>query len=282
MSLSTEQALAAARRPAPGTAATLPRLLVAGATGVLGHAVLRRLVGMHRASHTHVLATMAMHQGIRQVSPLLVPAARPGEDDFPAWPLVPADIGVVMFDPPRMFYGREKALWTPTPRQLPALGAWFAACGVHTLAVVLPHAQGSLPESLKSGLASLDEHALASLPIDRLILVRSAQKPARVAHRHHLHKLAGWMLGVTQYMVPQSEQPVRAARVAELVDLALHELPRGNHVFAPGVVWQATQGDTQHMRRMLRRHVADALEASDGSGAHADPAPTPVDMRPPS
>ena len=270
MSFSAEQALAGAQRPS-ARVADLPRFLIAGATGVLGNAVVRRLVGMHRARHTDVLATMAMHQGIRHVSTHVVPDSEPGRDDFSRWPLLPSDIAVVMFDPPRLFYGREKALWTPRPEQLPALGAWLATCGVHTLAVVLPHAQGSLPESLKSGLANLDEHALAALPIDRLILVRSAQKPARVAHRHHLDRLAGWMLGVTRFMVPPSEQPVRAARVAELVDLALHELPRGSHVFAPGLVWQAAQGDTQHMRRLLRRHAAGGLDLPTGATDPADP-----------
>jgi hypothetical protein len=154
---------------------------------------------------------------------------------------------------------------------LPALGRWLATCGVHTVAVVLPHAHGSLPESLKHGLANLDEHALAALPIDRLILLRSAQQPTRVAPRHHLQRLAGWMLGVTSFMVPQAEQPVRAAKVAELLDLALHELPAGNHVFAPALVWQATQGDAPHMRRLLRRHMADRHHGVADAPDHPPP-----------
>ncbi|MCW5628714.1 MAG: hypothetical protein KIT47_07625 [Rhodoferax sp.] len=271
MSLSPEHVLAGAQRPSARTA-DRPRLLIAGATGVLGNAVVRRLVGMHRARHTDVLATMPMHQGMRHVDLHVVPPAEPGHDDFSRWPRLTADIAVVMFDPPRMFYGREKALWTPRPDQLPALGAWLANCGIHTLAVVLPHAQGSLPESLKSGLANLDEHALAALPIDRLILVRSARKPARAAHRQPLDRLAGWMLGVTRFMVPASEQPVRAARVAELVDLALHELPRGSHVLAPALVWQAAQGDSLHMRRLLRRHAAGNTGPQAGAPAPATPA----------
>lgn len=246
--------LAAARRAAPQDPA-LPRILIAGATGLMGNALVRRLVGMQRARHTQVLATMPMHPGIRHVSAHVVPPARHGEDDFAAWPILPADIAVVMFDPPRLFHGREKALWTPTPPQLPALGTWLEACGVYTLAIVLPLVQGSLPESLKHGLANLDEHALASLRIDRLLLVRTAQKPGPPPPRHHLHKLAHWMLGITSFMVPRTEQPVRAAKVAEFVDLALRELPVGNHVFAPERVWQAAQGDAAHMRRVLKYHV---------------------------
>ena len=95
----------------------------------------------------------------------------------PSGPQLSADMAVVMFDPPRMFYGRERALWTPAPHQLAGLGAWIKRCGVHTMAVVLPHAQGTLPEALKRGLANLDEHALAALNLERLLIVRTAQKP---------------------------------------------------------------------------------------------------------
>jgi hypothetical protein len=50
------------------------------------------------------------------------------------------------------------------------------------------------------------------------------------------------MLSITRFMVPTSEQPVRAAKVAELVDVALRIAPPGVHVAAPELVWQAAQG----------------------------------------
>ncbi len=231
---------------------------IAGATGVLGNAVLRRLVGMQRVSHAQVLATLPMGQGMRHVSAHVVPIHADRTDssntsaDFAHWPRVQADMAVVMFDPPRMFYGRERALWTPAPQQLPALCGWIKSCGVHMLAIVLPHAQGTLPESLKRGLASMDEHALAALGFDRLLIVRTAQKPGAIQHNHFLDKTAAWMLGIFSYMVPSSEQPVRATKVAQFVDLALHSLPSGTHVAAPELVWQAAQGDATNMQRVLR------------------------------
>lgn len=161
MPISVNQALAANRRSSTVKPAQ-PRLLIAGATGVLGNAVLRRLVGMHRASHTSVLATEPISAGMRHVSAQVVAG------DVTQWPVVDgmADTALVMFDPPRMFYDRERALWTPAPSQLPALAAWLHRSGVRTLAVVLPHAQGTLPEALKRGLAIMDEHALAALGFD--------------------------------------------------------------------------------------------------------------------
>jgi hypothetical protein len=222
---------AAGRIPAAGT------LLIAGATGVLGQELVRRLAGRHRFDRTLVLVREPMRDGFRGVESVLTP-------DLPIarWPAVDADTALILFEPPRLFYDRERALWTPEPAQLPTLAGWLRACGVQTLAVVQPHAQGRLPDALKRGLASLDEQAVVAQGFERLILVRSAQKPARIRHVNPAEALAAWMLSISRYMVPASEQPVRASKVAELVDVALRIAPPGVHVAAPELVWQASQG----------------------------------------
>ena len=221
-----------------------PRLLIAGATGTLGNEVLRRLAGSSAFSLTQVLAKEPITEGLRNVRTLLVPSDPPGE-----WPLATADVGVVLFDPPRMFYQRERALWTTAPEQLVAVAGWMRRSGVRTLAIVLPHAPGRLPEALKRGLANLDEQAVAALGFDRLVLLRSAQKPGAVQHASAPARLAHWMLGVFKYMVPSSEQPVRAAKVAELLAAALRLARPGIHVAPPELVWQAAQQDTSEVVR---------------------------------
>jgi hypothetical protein len=148
-----------------------------------------------------------------------------------------------MFDPPRMFYERERALWTPAPQQLPSLGRWLRASGVTTLAIVMPHAQMRLPDALKRGLANLDEHAVAQLGFERLLIVRSPSKPGAASASHPLQRLANWVLAALRYMVPTTEQPVRAVKVAQFVASALRLAPAGIHVAAPETVWQAAQGD---------------------------------------
>jgi hypothetical protein len=250
MHSSIHQALRSAHGVPSGPAvAQLPDLLVAGASGTMGNAVVQRLLGMQRAGHVRLLATQPISAGMRHASAHVV------SGDIAHWPAPPTSAhgttAVVMFDPPRLFYGRERALWTPTPQQLPALAAWLHRAGVRTLAVVLPHAQGSLPQALQHGLANLDEHALAAMGFERLLMVRSAQKPAATAHSHRLHGLAAWMLGITALMVPSREQPVRASKVALLVDLALQHLPPGTWVAAPELVWRAAQGNTQHTRQVV-------------------------------
>lgn len=217
--------------------AAKPELLIAGATGVLGNAVLRRLSGSARYAHTQVLAREPMQQGLREISLRLI------EGEPAHWSSLAqrCDVAVVMFEPPRLFYERERALWTALLVQLPALAQWLHAQGASTLAVVLPHAQGTLPDALKAGLATLDEHALAILGFERLIIVRSAEKPTALASANPLESLAHWMLGIFKFMVPSQEQPVRASKLAEIVDAALQYAPQGITVLGPQQVWALTQ-----------------------------------------
>ncbi len=241
MKLDPLQALQAANRPlapALGGAAAEGTLLIAGATGALGQELVRRLAGRHRFAHTRVLACEPIRDGLRGVETVLAPASAIAQ-----WPLVAADTALVLFEPPRLYHDRERALWTPQPAQLPELARWLRACGVRTLAVVQPHDQGRLPEALKRGLASLDEQAVVALGFERVILVRAAQKPKAARFANPAERLAAWMLSIVHFMVPASEQPVRAAKVAELVDVALRVAPPGVHVAAPEVVWQAAQGE---------------------------------------
>lgn len=260
MSVQPIQALQAASHTAPRRAAG-PRLLIAGATGALGNEVLRRLVGLQQHGATAVLAREPILAGLRDVTVLPVMA-----DESPAaWPAVPAQVGVIMFDPPRLFYERERALWTPRPDQLVALAGWMREGGVRTLALVLPHDQGRLPEALKRGLASLDEQAVAALGFERLLVVRSARKPSGKGPSGLPQRVAAWMLTVLRFMVPSSEQPVRAVKVAEFVSEALARLPPGTHVAPPELVWQASQG---RVREVVERWLIPASGQSTAKSGH--------------
>lgn len=230
------QVLRAASRP--GAIARKPRLLIAGATGAMGNAVLRQLAGASAFAATQVLAREPITAGLRGVSVLQVPTDAPAD-----WPAAQAEVAVVLFDPPRLYYDRERALWTPRPQQLPALARWLRASGVDTLAVVLPHEQGRLPDALKQGLANLDEQAVAAQGFARVLILRSASKPGPPPPAGALGRLARFMLSVFKYMVPSSEQPVRALKVAQLLAVALEIAPPGIHVAAPQTMWRAAQGD---------------------------------------
>lgn len=250
---------AASQSPGPAGGRTRS-LLVAGATGVLGNEVMRRMVGLQLFNATRVLAREPITPALRTVTALVVQGDEPG-----SWPCEPAATGIIMFDPPRLYYDRERALWTPEPGHLVALAQWMRACGVQTLAVVLPHAQGQLPEALKRGLATLDEHAVVALGFERVLIVRSARKPAEVrAGAAFLEKTAAWMLSVLSFMVPGSEQPVRASKVAELVSEALQAMPAGIHIAAPELVWRAAQGDVRSIVRAWLQPPGTETTAKSG------------------
>ncbi|WP_309679848.1 hypothetical protein [Polaromonas sp.] len=271
-------ALQGALRPV-AAAAGKPRLLVAGATGVLGNEVLRRLVGSGRYAHTEVLATETMTTGLAGVGFALT-GASPSIEQWAPRPQ-PVDIGLVMFEPPRLYYGRERTLWTPAPAQLPALAGWLKRCGVRTLVVLVPHATGRLPEALKRGLANLDEQAVAALGFERLLLVRSARKTEAPEGESFLERTARGMLSTLKYMIPVSEQPVRPAKLAEFVDTALQLLPPGTHVAAPELLWQANQSASAGcgegpqtgpgMRRIVRAWLAAGHNARQNSTPDSPP-----------
>ncbi|HYP71874.1 MAG TPA: hypothetical protein VEP93_13385, partial [Variovorax sp.] len=111
-------------------------LLIAGATGALGNELVRRLAGSHRYAHAQVLAREPIQDGVRGVETVLMPSD--AQADPKSWPRVRADVALVCFDPPRLYHDRERALWTPTPEQLPHIASWLRDCGVRTLAVVQP------------------------------------------------------------------------------------------------------------------------------------------------
>lgn len=232
-------------------------LVVAGATGALGNALVQRCAGVQRYATIHVLAGSAIREGFRGVRILV---GRPTDGEASPGP-IQADVGLILFDPPRMFHEREKALWTPAPADLVSTARWMRDSGVHTLAIVMPHEQGRLPAALRHGLANLDEQGVAAVGFERLLIVRAARKPgAMSAALSRPQRLAHWILGALAYLVPNSERPVRAGKVAEFIDLALAELVdqklAGTWVAPPELLWQAAQRPVRPLVRQWLGLVA--------------------------
>lgn len=240
-------------------------MLIAGAGGVLGAEVAHRLMGSPRYRQVQVLLHEPMQVAMREVTPLQVaatlqhdppPAGQPEPAD---WPATSADVAVVMFEPPRVYYQRERAFWTPTPARLPSLAAWLHRTGVRDLLVLIPHDSGRLPQALQRGLANLDEEAVARLGFERILLLRAARAPAVTTKAPALARVATWMLGITRYMVPSGQLPLRATQLAPLVELALALAPPGVHVLGPEVLYAAAQGEAHTI-----------LNAHFGLAPHAD------------
>ena len=212
-------------------------MLVAGGGGKLGGEVVRRLVAavsLGRYRHVALMATEDFHVAMVgvQVLPVTLSVA-----DWP--PLQHKDpknqiqTAVVMFEPPRMFYARERTIWTPHPSELPVLAKWLHASGIRHLVVVLPHQPGMLPAALQQGLASLDEQMVTTLGFERVIFMRMAQTDMAAKPANFAERVANWMLGIGKYMIPANQTPLRITQIAKLVEQVLQTAPAGNFVIPP-------------------------------------------------
>jgi hypothetical protein len=225
----------------PPAAPRRPSALVIGGGGTLGSAVLERLLAGRRFSHVQVLVTQGFHAAMGGLEPLVV--APSAIDTAPTAPLG-SDTALVVFDRTRRANGREDAFVKPQPEALPALARWLFAGGVRRLVVVLPHSMASLPQSLKAGLASLDEHAVATLGFEHVVFVRPAQTAHDARAANGLQRLADGVFAQLRFMVPQAEQPVRVQKVAAFVTELTLRLPAsapGTRVAPPELVWMAAQ-----------------------------------------
>ncbi|MBT9486326.1 MAG: hypothetical protein IV093_02335 [Rubrivivax sp.] len=229
------QALAAANRPLPRAVSSQRRVLVLGGGGVLGSAVVERLLSGQRFAHVGVWTVQPLQPALRGLEP--VPEAD--------WPAFAPDTAVVVFDRERDANGRDLAFGRPLPAELAARAAHLHQLGVATLVVVVPHAPGALPQALKAGLATLDEGAVAALGFRHLVFMRSAQAAsAAPGGQSPPERLAQWMLGQLLWMVPQRDQPVRSvtvARVAARLAAALPGSVPGTRVLPPELLWAAAQ-----------------------------------------
>jgi hypothetical protein len=228
--------------PPADRCSTARRLVVVGGAGPLGSAVLERALATGPWRPVTTLVTQPIEvalQGLRAVQVPLQWSSPPG----PGWAW---DCALVVFDRDASAHGREAAFLRPQPADLPALAQWLHRAGVKRLTLVLPHAPSLLPAALKAGLASLDEQAVAALGFEQFTVVRPTRAggPAGPALSGRLHRIARALLSQLHWMVPQREQPLRAAKVAEfVVELAgrLHGAPHGTRVAPPELLWDWSQ-----------------------------------------
>jgi hypothetical protein len=237
--LTPADALAAAARPSPKNLPSTRRVLVCGGAGELGSQVVEALLGAGRFAAVGVWTVLPLQPALRGLVPL-------AEGD---WAGFGADAALIVFDRERKANGRDEAFGRPEPVDLVPLAARLRALGARTLVVVVPHAPGRLPMALRAGLASLDESAVAALGFEHLVFMRPAQSAADARADSAPARVAQWLLGNLHWMVPQREQPVRAATVARVAARLAAELPAsapGTRVLPAELLWAAAQQPTSH------------------------------------
>lgn len=230
---SLTRALIGAASAAPSPAGRADVLLLLGGGGVLGSALLARALACGRFARVQALVAKALASAVRGFEPL--PASQLGGR-------LRADTAVIVFERGRRNNGRDEAFVQPQPAQLLPLATQLHRGGARRLLVVVPHAPALLPQALKAGLATLDEGSVASLGFEHLLFLRTAQASIGPRAAGWAERLAAGWWSQLAWMVAQSEQPVRAQRLAELaVELAcrLPSAPPGTRVLPPELLWQA-------------------------------------------
>lgn len=228
-----DHALQGANRPLPQPP-SLPlqrqtRLLVVGAGGALGSAILAEALVAGRFARVQALVSGPLRSTLRGFEPL-------HEGALLAPDALSAEAAVLVFERARHSNGRDEAYTQPQPQDLLGLAQSLHARGVRRLMVVLPHSPALLPQALRHGLATLDEGAVAALGYEHLVFVRAAQFAAVAQGGGWLQRFAGWWLSQLKLMVPSAEQPLRAVVLARCVVQLARQLPYaapGTRVLAP-------------------------------------------------
>ncbi len=249
--LDTQQALAAGARAAPRPAPSTRRVLVVGAGGGLGSAVLEQLLVSHRFAGVAALVNQPVQAAVKGLVSL--------SDDDHALQRFAADTALVVFDRARDTHRREVAFVRPEPAALPHWATRLRAAGVRCLVVVVPHRAAMLPMALQQGLATLDEAAVAAVGFEQLVFMRMAQggyarTDDSAAPPNAPQRLAAWILSQMHWMAPQREQPVQPATVAKVAAALALQLPMtapATRVLPAQWLWHAAQ----------QRDVRDTVQA---------------------
>lgn len=243
---SLHQALRGAQHtPSVQPLAPVLPVLVVGAGGVLGSAVLAEALVAGRFLRVLALVAEPVASAVRAFEPLPLQALKATIE-------LPAPAAVIVFERQHRSNGRDDAFMRPDPAELLPLARSLHQRGVRRLLVVVPHAPALLPQALSQGLASLDEAAVAALGFEHVVFLRAAQalegtaEGSRQGHAASslLQRFATWWLQQLSWMVPPRQQPLRAAALARcVVELlrSLPALPQGTRVIAPELLWHWTQ-----------------------------------------
>lgn len=258
-----EQALAGALRPPASVAmAGSMHVLMVGARGPLGAAVLEQLLGASGFGTVEVAAVRpltALPRGLRPVA-----ARQVGERLH--LERVRAHDAVLVFDRERRVNGRDDAFLPARPGDLEPIAAALRAAGIRRLTLVTPQDSVTTPAALRAGLATLDEQRVAALGFDALVFVRASDEASARRAASWPQRVADGVLRQLRFMVPQALQPVRTPRLAAVATAVAGSLARthsrGTRVMPTELVWQAAQA----------RHPGPLVEA--WLAGEALPAPT--------
>ena len=228
------QALRGAAHHRPGALLPQQRVLVLGAGGRFGSAILAEALVAGRFARVRALVSEPLASAVRGFEPLpLWALAEPGQG---------IDTAFIVLERQRRSNGRDAAFVQPALAALWPLARSIHAAGVQRLLVLVPHAPALLPQALNAGLASTDEAAVAALGFEHLVFLRAAQDNLHTRAASWPQRLAGWWLAQLRWMVPSAQQALRPADLARLLVHLVQRLPAappGTRVMSSETLWLA-------------------------------------------
>ena len=250
---SLQQALRGAVSESPAARAASRDVLVIGAGGHLGSALLAELLG-GGWGRVHALVGEPLASALRGFVPVLPEQLAGG---------LQVDTAFIVFERERYSLGRDDAFVRPEPAALLPIAQALAQLSVRRVLVLVPHAPAFLPGALRGGFASADEVAVAGLGFEQLVFLRPARSGGDDPSLRGLQRFARWWLSQLAWMVPRQQQAVRTVRLAAVVaQLArlLHGAHPATRVLPPEVLWRAAQPDAAQpvLREWLGLADADA------------------------
>ena len=206
----------APRRPRAG--GTPRRLLVAGAVGRLGEALLDEALA--RGGYDEVVALAdgdaTMSLGVRGLALAPLASLPPLCDACIAQTLDPDAPGA------RSFHGRDAPFALVEPAAMPRIAAAASAAGARRLVLVHPTPAWQQMSGFNLGLAGEAELGIARLPFESVVVLRPVA-PAASARGGLLQRVAGTYLSLQMLMMPRSVPTLTSAQVARVAVDALGE-----------------------------------------------------------
>jgi hypothetical protein len=239
-----QQALRGAQHSPPPALRLGPPLLVVGAGGTLGAALLAESLVVGRFQQVGAVVDAPLGTALRGLK--AVPA-QAWLNPQPGAVLPQADMAFLVFERERHANGRDQAFTRPEPADLLTWAQRLRASGVRRLVVLVPHAPSLLPDALRAGFATEAEHAVAGLGFEQLVFLRPSQTAGAAAPgRSAVQRVADWWLSQLRWMVAEVEKPVLSVQLASVCMALARQLtlaPPGTRVLPQPVLAQAARGD---------------------------------------
>lgn len=198
------------------------RLLLAGAVGRTGEALLNEALGRGAWDEVVVLAEAGatMSLGVRGLALAPLDALPPIVDACLLPTTDPQSPGA------RSFHGRDAPFAAVDPLALPRVAAAIAAAGGRRVALVHPLPVWQQLSRLHLGLAGEAELAIARLPFESVTVLRPVA-PSGSPGAAWLQRVAGVYLSLQFLMAPRSLPTLTSAQIARLVVDALRDARPG-------------------------------------------------------